>query len=79
MFEFASIQTEKEGESNIADLDVVEIKYLSFRFAGRSQLLKNINMRIAKGEFVLLLGKAEAAKVLWGKFYRNFMVLKMEK
>jgi len=72
MFEFASIQTEKEGEINMTDLDVIEIKNLSFRFAGRSQLLKNINIRIAKGEFVAIVGESGSGKSTLGQILQKF-------
>lgn len=72
MFEFASIQNEKEGETNMTDLDAVEIKNLSFRFAGRSQLLKNINIQIAKGEFVAIVGESGSGKSTLGQILQKF-------
>jgi ATP-binding cassette subfamily B protein len=72
MFEFASIQNENEGETNMTDLDAVEIKNLSFRFAGRSQLLKNINIRIAKGEFVAIVGESGSGKSTLGQILQKF-------
>lgn len=72
MFEFASIQTEKEGETNITDIAALEIKNLSFRFAGRSQLLKNINIRISKGEFVAIVGESGSGKSTLGQILQKF-------
>ncbi|MBK5210267.1 MAG: peptidase domain-containing ABC transporter [Flavobacteriaceae bacterium] len=72
MFEFASIQTEKEGETNISDLDAMEIKNLSFRFAGRRQLLKNINIQISKGEFVAIVGESGSGKSTLGQILQKF-------
>ncbi|MDD3721149.1 MAG: peptidase domain-containing ABC transporter [Lutibacter sp.] len=72
MFEFASIQTENDGETNITNLATVEIKDLSFRFAGRSQLLKNINLKISKGEFVAIVGESGSGKSTLGQILQKF-------
>ena len=50
MFEFTSIEKEQQGVATIDSFESLEIKNLSFRFAGRSQLLSNVNINIKKGE-----------------------------
>ena len=72
MFEFASIQIEDEGETNITNFDLIEIKDLSFRFAGRSQLLKNINLQMRKGEFVAIVGESGSGKSTFGQILQKF-------
>jgi len=72
MFEFASIAIENEGESNIPSFDSLEIKRLSFRFAGRSQLLKNIDLKIRKGEFVAIVGESGSGKSTLGQILQKF-------
>ncbi|RPD91223.1 hypothetical protein EGM88_14900 [Aureibaculum marinum] len=44
MFEFTSLESDSKKGFNIESFQSLEIKNLSFRFAGRSQLLKNINL-----------------------------------
>jgi len=72
MFEFASIQTENKGETSIINLDSLEIKDLSFRFAGRRQLLKKINLEINKGEFVAIVGESGSGKSTLGQILQKF-------
>ncbi|MFN3488614.1 MAG: hypothetical protein ACK4YV_05750 [Emticicia sp.] len=40
----------------LAELNLLTIKNLSFRFAGKSQLLKNISLTVRKGKITALLG-----------------------
>ncbi len=48
MYEFASIEPEKQGKIALNTLESIEIKNLSFRFAGRSELFTNINIELKK-------------------------------
>ncbi len=48
MYEFASMEKEQKGNKEILDFISLEIENLSFRFAGRSQLLKDINIKVNK-------------------------------
>ena len=50
MFEFTSIEKEDQGNTNIQHFESIELQNLSFRFAGRNQLLKNINLSVNKGK-----------------------------
>lgn len=72
MFEFASIKIENEGEISITNVDSIDIKDLSFRFAGRNQLLKNIDLKIKKGEFVALVGESGSGKSTLGQILQKF-------
>ena len=69
MYEFASIEKEKEEGVSISEINSITIQDLSFRFAGRSELFKNINLNIEKG--------VEAGKVLLDRFCNDFIILKM--
>jgi ATP-binding cassette subfamily B protein len=53
-------------------LDSISIENLSFRFAGRSELLTNINMRIEKGKFVAVVGESGSGKSTLGQILQRF-------
>lgn len=67
MYEFASLESEEtdilsENNEWNDDFHELEIKQLSFRFPGRSQLLKNANLTIKKGQITSLLGESGCGK-----------------
>jgi ATP-binding cassette, subfamily C, bacteriocin exporter len=63
MFEFTAISPENEKDSiDIHQFYSLQIQNLSFRFAGRSQLLKNISFDIKKGEIIALMGENGCGK-----------------
>ncbi len=72
MFEFASIEKENQGKTAITKFQSLEIKNMSFRFAGRSQLLKNINLSLKKGEFVAVVGESGSGKSTLGQVLQQF-------
>ena len=72
MFEFASIQKEKHGSLELCNFESLKINNLSFRFAGRSQLLKDINLHVKKGEFIALVGESGSGKSTLGQILQQF-------
>lgn len=67
MYEFTSLQSEtSDAETQIAQKEFVFesliIKNLSFRFIGRSALLKNITLEVHRGEIIALLGESGHGK-----------------
>ena len=66
MFEFVGISPENHAyideEETISLFENLTIRDLSFRFAGRSPLLKNINLSLWRGEIVGLMGESGSGK-----------------
>ncbi|WP_299113089.1 peptidase domain-containing ABC transporter [uncultured Winogradskyella sp.] len=72
MYEFASIEKESLGKTAITTFENLNVKNLSFRFAGRSQLFKNINLSISKNECVAIVGESGSGKSTFGQILQKF-------
>jgi len=72
MYEFASIEKEQTGKQKITVFETFKIENLSFRFAGRSQLLKNINLEINKNECIAIIGENGCGKSTLGQIIQKF-------
>lgn len=72
MYEFASMNKEQKGNTEISDFNSLEIKNLSFRFAGRSQLLKDINIKANKNECIAIVGESGSGKSTLGQILQKF-------
>lgn len=72
MFEFASIEKEKEEGNTINEINSISIQNLSFRFAGRSELFKNINIEIEKGKLTAIVGESGSGKSTIGQVLQRF-------
>ncbi|WP_047790324.1 peptidase domain-containing ABC transporter [Tenacibaculum mesophilum] len=72
MFEFTSIEKEKQGTIELKNFEHLQINDLSFRFAGRSQLLKKVNLTIKKGELSAIVGESGSGKSTLGQILQKF-------
>ena len=72
MYEFASIEKEKEEGIPILEINSIAIENLSFRFAGRSELFTNINLNIKKGKFTAIVGESGSGKSTLGQILQRF-------
>lgn len=72
MYEFASMNKEQKGNTEISNFNSLEIKNLSFRFAGRSQLLKDISIKVNKNECVAIVGESGGGKSTLGQILQKF-------
>ncbi|AUS06530.1 peptidase domain-containing ABC transporter [Pseudotamlana carrageenivorans] len=72
MYEFASMDKEQKGTKEILNFTSLEIKNLSFRFAGRSQLLKDINISISKNKCIAIVGESGSEKSTLGQILQKF-------
>lgn len=63
MFEFTATGAEEQGgEPLAAKLYHLEVKNLSFRFAGRSAILKDISFDVSRGEIIAIMGENGSGK-----------------
>jgi ATP-binding cassette subfamily B protein len=72
MFEFTSIEKEKQGKIKVKSFETLEVQNLSFRFAGRSQLLKDVNISVKKGEISAIVGESGSGKSTLGQIFQKF-------
>jgi ABC-type bacteriocin/lantibiotic exporter with double-glycine peptidase domain len=72
MFEFATIEKEREEGVVITTLESIRINTLSFRFAGRSELFSNINIDIEKGKLTAIVGESGSGKSTLGQILQRF-------
>lgn len=72
MFEFASIEKEKEDGIQIDEIKSVSLTNLSFRFAGRSELFSNVNIAIEKGKLTAIVGESGSGKSTIGQILQRF-------
>ncbi len=72
MFEFASLEKEKENGIAITSIQNIKIDNLSFRFAGRSELFANVNIEIQKGKLTAIVGESGSGKSTLGQILQRF-------
>lgn len=72
MYEFTSIKAENKGNIPLSEFNSLEIKNLSFRFAGRKELFKNINISINKNECIAIVGESGSGKSTLGQVLQKF-------
>lgn len=72
MFEFASIEKEKEEGMQILSIENIKINNLSFRFAGRKELFSNLNIQIEKGKLTAIVGESGSGKSTLGQVLQRF-------
>ena len=72
MFEFTAMERQSAtGEFSI-QLEELSIEHVSFRFPGRKQILKDVSLKIKKGEMVALLGESGGGKSTMMQIVQKF-------
>lgn len=75
MFDIVDFQAEIiDGENCPEDIQSINIQYVSFRFAGRKQVLKNISLNLTKGKMIFLIGESGCGKSTLCKILEKFYV-----
>ena len=72
MYEFASMEKEPEGGQTISEIQSITVQDLSFRFAGRKEMFKNINLTIERGKLVAIVGESGSGKSTLGQILQRF-------
>lgn len=75
MYEFASLEPEQvvlDNPVQLRSLDKLEVTNISFRFPGRSQLLRDISFEVNKGEMIALLGESGCGKTTMLQILQHF-------
>ncbi len=72
MYEFASMEQEETGSQAIGKFKLLEVRNLGFRYPGRSQLLKDINITVRKHECVAIIGESGCGKSTFGQILQKF-------
>ena len=72
MYEFGTEEKEKIGETPILAFSSILIKNLSFRFTGKSSILKSINIELKKSECIAIVGESGSGKSTLGQILQRF-------
>ena len=72
MYEFTSIKEENKGNTPLSEFNSLEIKNVSFRFAGRKELFKNINITVNKNKCIAIVGESGSGKSTLGQILQKF-------
>lgn len=76
MFEFATSEKEKAGRISIKKFEFIELKDISFRFAGRKPLLRSVNIKVKKGRLVAIIGESGCGKSTISQILQKFYIYK---
>jgi ATP-binding cassette subfamily B protein len=72
MYEFTVLKPEEAGTISSSDFGLLEVKKLSFRFAGQKQLLKDISLTVKKGECIAIIGESGCGKSTFLQILQKF-------
>lgn len=77
MYEFTSLKPEHQQNGQMQKIpefqfESLEIKNLSFRFSGHSQLLNQVSLNVNKGETVGILGESGCGKTTFLQILKRF-------
>ena len=72
MYDFISVEKEFEDGDDINELASIELKDISFCFAGRKPLFENVNMTLFKGTITAIIGESGSGKTTLANILQKF-------
>lgn len=72
MYDFISVEKEFDDGESIDELNSIELKDISFCFAGRKPLFENVNLRLAKGTITAIIGESGSGKTTLANILQKF-------
>lgn len=72
MFEFVNIEPEKTDGETIEKFNSLEIKNITFRFAGRKPILNNVSLSVKNSELVAIVGESGCGKSTLAQILQKF-------
>jgi ATP-binding cassette subfamily B protein len=72
MYDFISVEKEFEEGENIDELNSIELKDISFCFAGRKPLFENVNITLSKGTITAIIGESGSGKTTLANILQKF-------
>jgi ATP-binding cassette subfamily B protein len=71
MYEFASIEPEEEGQHDLQSFESLTFQNASFRFAGQSELFRDVDFNIKKNRCTVLVGESGSGKSTIGEILQK--------
>lgn len=62
MYDFISVEKEQQEGADIHEFNSIELKDVSFRFAGRQPLFEHVNISLSKGTVTAIIGESGSGK-----------------
>jgi ATP-binding cassette subfamily B protein len=72
MYDFISVEKEFEEGENIDEINSIELKDISFCFAGRKPLFENVNLTLSKGTVTAIIGESGSGKTTLANILQKF-------
>ena len=74
MYEFSSIEPEKENGYEMSDIHSINLNGVSFRFIGRKEILSDLNLCLQKGKVSAIIGESGGGKSTLSQILLRFYV-----
>ncbi|HEY0612676.1 MAG TPA: ABC transporter transmembrane domain-containing protein, partial [Chitinophaga sp.] len=71
MFEYTGINTEPDEGRVVNAVDTLSVNNIAFRFPGRPELLRDVSLKVRKGEIIAVMGENGCGKSTLGKILQK--------